>query len=190
MKLIAVTDIFGKTKYLEALLSCFSKKYNSIKIIDPYLGFEIEFEDESAAYQHFQDKIGLDGYIKKLLSYLQNDEHSDQHLLGFSVGASAVWAVSGVLNLTDQSKAVCFYGSQIRHFLTINPNFKADLYFPTSEPHFEVDDVMMALKQKSNVMCFKTNYLHGFMNMKSINFNRTAYEEYINILHQLLSYGE
>ncbi len=187
MRLIVVSDIYGKTNCLEDLLSCFSQKYQATEIIDPYEGTEIDFKNEQEAYQYFLKYIGVDGYIGKLYQYLKNNSFPEYHLLGFSVGASAIWAVSQMLEFKEDTKGICFYGSQIRNFLEIHPKFKIDLYFPKEESHFNVDKVIAALNEKNKVSCFKTSFLHGFMNKKSKNYNESGFTEYIERLRLRLS---
>ena len=187
MRLVAVTDIFGRTSCLEELLSALSAKYESIEIVDPYEGVEIPFKDEDEAYDHFQQTIGLDGYIEKLSRYLiNNGQYFKNHLLGFSVGASAVWAASGMPDIDKRTKGLCFYGSQIRNLLHVQPKIEMDLYFPKMEPGFNVDEVIATLAKKDKVYCFQTSYLHGFMNKKSKNFDEAGYTEYIGILNRIL----
>lgn len=183
MRLVVVTDIYGKTKFLEDSLCCLSPKYENIDIIDPYTSNEIHFKNEEEAYRYFQENIGLNGYIEKLYQFLKDKQLQEYHLLGFSIGASAVWALSQMLEFNQSAKGICFYGSQIRNFLEVNPKIEIDLYFPKSESHFNVDEVIDVLNEKANVNCFKTSFLHGFMNKKSINYNEDGCAKYFEILH-------
>ncbi|SHO47195.1 hypothetical protein [Desulfopila aestuarii] len=183
MHLLAATDIFGNTTCIHKLLTSLSEKYSSIEIIDPYDGKEIDFRNESDAYEYFQKNIGLTGYIEKIFQHLQaNRTYCEQHLLGFSVGGSAIWAVSAMLDFERNTKGICFYSSQIRNLLHIQPRIPIDLYLPKMEPHFNIDEVMEALATTPLVNYFKTPYLHGFMNQKSVNFNRDGYSQYLEIL--------
>ena len=183
MRLVVVTDIYGRTKCLEELLNCLSTKYESISIIDPYENLEINFSNENEAYTHFQEKIGLNRYIDKLYQYLTDRENSEYHLLGFSVGASAVWAVSEMHQFKKKTKGICFYSSQIRNLLQVQPKIEIDLYFPKMEPCFNVDEVIGVLMEKAKVNTFKTSYLHGFMNQKSKNYNEDGFSKYLKILN-------
>jgi dienelactone hydrolase len=182
MILIVVTDIYGKTKFLEELLSHLLGKYEVIEIIDPYDSNEIHFKDEEEAYSFFQKYMGHNDYIKKLFSFLKVKPFQEYHLLGFSVGASAVWSISQMLEFNQSTKGICFYGSQIRNFLQVNPKIEIDHYFPKSEPHFSVDELIGILNNKVGVNCFKTDFLHGFMNKKSKNFNEVGLLKYLKIL--------
>jgi dienelactone hydrolase len=190
MRLVVVTDIYGKTKFLKESLTYLSAKYEVIEIIDPYGSNEIHFNNEEEAYSYFQEYIGLNDYIKKLYTCLKDKPFQEYHLLGFSVGASAVWAISQMLEFNQSTKGICFYGSQIRNFLQVNPKIEIDHYFPKSEPHFSVDEVIGVLNKKVNVNCFKTPFLHGFMNKKSKNYNEGGHLKYLKILSEYKSYGE
>lgn len=80
--------------------------------------------------------------------------------------------------------AICFYGSQIRNYLNVNPKIKIELFFPEHERHFEVANLISRLSQKTNVTCYKVPYLHGFMNKKSNNFNDIGYYQYLQLLKE------
>jgi hypothetical protein len=182
MKLVVLADIYGKTKYLEKLVKCLSYKYSSIDIIDPYESLKITFLNEADAYSYFQKNCGIDNYIDKLYQYLKVQQNNKYHLLGFSIGASVVWAVSEIYQFNEKVKAICFYGSQIRNFLHIQPNIEIDLYFAKRELNLNTNEIINTLMKKTKVNCFKTNYLHGFMNHESKNYNENGYTKYIEIL--------
>ena len=54
--------------------------------------------------------------------------------------------------------------------------------FPKSESHFDVAELMKKLEVKPNVNIAQVEYLHGFMNKHSINFNNVGYQEHIALL--------
>ena len=58
------------------------------------------------------------------------------------------------------------------------------LIFPKSESHFDVKDLISQLSLKMNIKCERTTYLHGFMNKNSVNFNKTAYSNYVKLLQK------
>lgn len=47
---------------------------------------------------------------------------------------------------------------------------------------FDISDVIGRVSQKANVRCFRTGYLHGFMNRRSVNFNKAVYSEHMQII--------
>lgn len=183
MNLIAITDIFGKTAAFEKLISDISTNFEEIEIVDPYDGNAINFKDESDAYRYFRDKVGLNKYIGLLHEKIKNKNDSKQILLGFSIGASAVWVISKKLQSFSNTKGICFYSSQVRNYLEITPKIEIDFYFSKNEPSYDVDDIYSKISAKPKVRCYKTAFLHGFMNTKSQNFNLEGYNKYIKILN-------
>lgn len=183
MQLIAITDIFGKTEHFQKLIDDISSMYDSIEIIDPYEGVDNQFLNEEEAYEKFQEKMGLKKYSKILLQNLQrNGTNKQVVILGFSIGASAIWAISEKLKTTSTMKAICFYSSQIRNYLNVTPEIAIDLYFARNEPSYDVEEIMKSVSAKPKVRCCKTSYLHGFMNRLSKNYNQAGYDKYIHII--------
>lgn len=183
MKLIAVADIFGRTHELEVLIAKLSHQFSEIHIVDPYGGDIIHFIDEDEAYSCFQKTCGLTRYAQKVLEVTKNKSDATL-LLGFSVGAAAIWKISHRDEFHNPTKMIGFYGSQIRNQLNINPRIEINLFFPKSENHFDVTALLDEVSVKKHVHCFQTNYLHGFMNQKSKNFSAEAYDQYLNILNR------
>ncbi|MCK5097763.1 MAG: dienelactone hydrolase family protein, partial [Desulfobacteraceae bacterium] len=108
---------------------------------------------------------------------------SDQLLLiGFSVGACAIWLLSEHEVSQNISGAVCFYGSQIRNTTDLSPKFPVKIILPKKEEHFSIKDLSSKLELKQNVRIHKSRYLHGFMNVYSKNYNQTAYNHYLQWL--------
>lgn len=182
MHLIVVTDIFGKTKCLDEIVNHVSGAFTSVDVVDPYSGKEIDFSDETEAYEHFQNKMGLKKYSENLFDTLRGKENVQLTILGFSIGASAIWSLSNKLGLYQNAKAIGFYSSQIRNYLEVEPKISIDLYFSKTETSYDVIEIMGKLSEKEEVACFKTEYCHGFMNKKSVNFDSKGYLEYLKIL--------
>lgn len=191
MNLLIATDIFGKTPALEALADQLASRVGSHVIVDPYGGMDRKFDSESEAYAVFQRTIGLEAYIQMVSTAIECLK-APVFLIGFSVGASAVWALSGesVLSVGAGTRAICFYGSQIRHFMHVNPLIELDLIFPAHEPHFQVADLMERLSLHKRVRCHQAPYLHGFMNRLSTNFNAVAYDDYSQMLRKKMAMAD
>jgi len=185
MNNIIVSDVFGKTKALIEL----GNAINADVIVDPYDGKNMNFIDEVQAYSYFAENIGLDSYLE-MLSKTIKECSGECILIGFSVGASIIWQLSQLsqlpsIKMTKVVKgATCFYGSQIRHLSKLSPKFEVKLIFPKSEPHFDVVALQHALANKEKVKTMQVDYLHGFMNTHSNNFNDAGYEEHIELLRQ------
>ncbi len=177
MNIILVSDVFGKTPALEKL----GEELNTTVIVDPYDGINMNFKNEAEAYSYFIDKVGLDNYLSKLLE-ITTSISSLTTLIGFSVGASIIWKLSENLSVQNISHGICYYGSQIRNFKEVNPLFEVELIFPKMETHFDVLELQSELCKRENVKTSKVDYLHGFMNFYSRNYNEVAYWEQLNYL--------
>jgi dienelactone hydrolase len=182
MSIILVSDVFGVTPALLAI----SEKLGSCSIVDPYKGQIMGFQNETEAYSYFTKEIGLDNYLSSLLQTLDSIDYQAT-LIGFSVGASVIWRLSEKKGNNLIKQGFCYYGSQIRNFTEIEPRFNLCLVFPKSEPHFDVVELQDNLRKKANVKTKKVEYLHGFMNYHSNNYNSFGYNEHINLLRSITS---
>lgn len=178
MQYLIASDIFGRTSALEELASELS---DSIEIFDPYDSKQMNFNNEREAYRYFVSNVGLDKYSNNLKKITKSFSEP-LRLIGFSVGASAIWNFSSQSNLKHISKAYCFYGSQIRNEKNICPIFPIQLIFPDSEKHFSVSKLITDISGKENVQILQTPFSHGFMNRHSENFNQTGYTQFIQTL--------
>jgi len=177
MKILLVTDVFGITPALNILADTLQVD----EIIDPYAGRNRAFEDEAQAYLAFSTEVGFDDYFTllqhRVLAYTQ-----PVIIIGFSVGASAIWRLSGSSQTGVIQRGICFYGSQIRNYSEIIPQFPVELIFPQYETHFDVCALQQKLLKKSQVKSKKIDYLHGFMNHYSTNYHQQAYDEQLSWL--------
>lgn len=178
MQTIIVSDIFGRTKALEKLASLLSSE---VDIFDPYDSEIKGFANESEAYSFFTSEVGIDKYSEKLSEFVQSIE-SELKLIGFSIGAAAIWKISGQKNMDNISSATCFYGSQIRNFNQVVPLFPIKLIFPAFEEHFSVSELMATLSGMENVTIKQVPFLHGFMNQHSVNYDQRGYNQEIQAL--------
>lgn len=175
---LIVTDVFGKTNAIEKLASEFSAP---TAVLDPYDAKDMFFKHEQEAYEYFGAEVGLNLYAEKLIRQIQLCPDK-LNLIGFSVGASAIWNISPKKGLSNVSSASCFYGSQIRNNLNVSPIFPVQLIFPSSEKHFSVSELILILSGREGVYIEQANFLHGFMNRHSKNFNRIGYKQYLDLL--------
>ena len=177
-----MSDVFGKTSALIRL----AEELKADTIADPYNGVDMGFKTEAEAYSYFMERVGLDVYSAKLLNAIQS-EATSKILIGFSIGASAVWRLSEKVSSKLIKRAICFYSSQIRNYSELNPKFQIELIFPKSEPHFDVCELQANLSKKQNVKTIKVDYLHGFMNYYSSNYNQVAYQDQVKWLRTIAS---
>ena len=171
MNIVIVADIFGKTKHLESLANALS---GQVQILDPYQGRDMGFKNEAQAYEYFNQQVGNNKYTDELKVALSLTKGL-VYLIGFSVGATAVWNVSGLASGPYSIVGgTCFYGSKIRENTHINPTFPISLIWPESEGRFSIPELIDTLSGKHNVMNEQTESLHGFMNGLSSNYNEKA----------------
>jgi dienelactone hydrolase len=175
MNLIVVSDIFGQTSALNDLVLQFSELYDETVVVDPYDGQNISFLNEENAYKYFQKQCGPDR-LKEKLDKEVVASNSPVDIVGFSVGGTSAWEISEKYILKNVRKVVCFYGSRIREKIEITPLLPTSLVFPSFEKDFEVEPVIQAIEKKQNVEVIRTDYLHGFMNKKSINYSEKGYD--------------
>jgi len=184
MNIIVVSDIFGKTPALTTL----AEDIGAMMIIDPYKGVDMGFENESKAYAYFVEQVGFEQYVSIVKQALRQQTDAMQSLVGFSIGAAAIWALSDAPEITNVHRGIGYYGSQIRNFTTVTPRFDIDLLFPEKEDHFDVLALQAELSQKKKVKITQTNYLHGFMNVHSTHYHEKAYREHLQWLQETLVY--
>lgn len=174
MQSVVAPDIFGHTPHLDDLCSLAGCDY---QVVCPYDGNAPEFESEADAYREFMQSVGLDRYVQKLQSAMEVIQVPSV-LVGFSVGASAVWRLCGGKVPKDITRAVCFYGSQIRHDTELQPTIPLALIIPRFEPTFDVTELSRALSVKPLVDVEITDERHGFMNPLSVNFDQATHDRF------------
>ncbi|WP_426369303.1 dienelactone hydrolase family protein [Pseudocolwellia sp. HL-MZ7] len=198
-----VADIFGITPALLELkdelatsLALANKSVSFIIIVDPYQGQQMNFDNETNAYEYFIERVGVEKYAQHLYSILSNQTinllnksqnslkaktraktKAKTKVIGFSVGAAAMWSISDKDNLNVE-QAIYFYGSQIRHLTHIHPKMESTVVLPAMEEHFDLDVLQERLENLSLISIKRSRFYHGFMNKKSINFDPQAYRTY------------
>ena len=180
MKTIILSDIFGITPELKQLAS---ELPTEVQLLSPYDDQNLIFEDEATAYQQFSTSTNITQYSQKLTTCIKA-QREPVNLIGFSVGASALWLAASNAGTTASivNKGIGFYSSQIRNHLTLSSGFNIHLIFPEEEAHFDVDSVIHALANKEHVKTSKSTGRHGFMNARSVNFNQKLYFDYLALL--------
>ena len=179
MNLIVVSDIFGNTKALNDFVAHLSSFYSEIIVIDPYGGQNIQFRSEEDAYKYFQMNCGIKQLTKQLVEEVEKSKDTVD-IIGFSVGGTSAWEISGSETSKSIRNIVCFYSSRIREKTNITPRFPTTVIFPAFEKSFELEPVIQAVEKKTTVEVIRTNYLHGFMNKKSENYSEAGYKHFLS----------
>lgn len=193
MNIIFVADVFGLTNEFKGLCQQVTLNVEQtlgvkcpMYLIGPYQQQPKLFPSETAAYQYFMAEVTLAGYVKKLTAKMSTIS-GNSVLVGFSVGGSAIWQLLSQSSSKQSLAAICFYSSQIRHMTELTPNIPTQLIFPIAEQHFSVAELQLALQGKVTVTLEQSDYLHGFMNALSMNYDPHAYQHYIKKITALLS---
>ena len=166
---IIITDVFGITDAVSTLREALCADAANVKVLDPYDGLIKNFANEKLAYQAFLQECGHPQYVAKVLDTLKGLQ-GQTVLLGFSAGASAAWKAVDLLE-SNVSHVIGFYPSQIRNYLDVQPLCPVTLVFPSYEKHFDVELCIAQAAKLEQVQCIQSEYLHGFMNPLSVNFN-------------------
>ena len=184
MDILIASDIFGHTPDLDRLAARLGADHTHI--LAPH---DRAFTDEAQAYEFFTRSTNIPAYAEKISDTLASLKFKNQPLVlvGFSIGAAAIWLVSANQEFSWIQRAFCFYGSRIRDHRDICPAFPVDLIFPKKELHFDVLELTRELAGIPKVSCFREESgLHGFMNPRSANFSRTLYRKWTGQLNRCL----
>jgi len=160
---------------------CHSLSENGFDVICPNLLIQEEpftYLQEEIAYQNFMENIGFtdaSDIIKGIVLECK-DTYKKVYIIGFSVGATIAWLCSEIDCLDG---IVGYYGSRIRNYLKINPLCPTMLFFPEKEHSFNVDELVLCLKEK-RVEIHKFNGQHGFSDPYSPKYNMNSEHEAFN----------
>ena len=178
MHYIIVSDIYGKTPALHDFCKTLNTQFT---LVEPYSGKEQAIVSEELNYKNFIKACGHNVYTAML--HKQFDRLTEPTIcIAFSAGASAAWRAQLLTSNPHLKKVVGFYPSQIRNYLDLDASVPCEFIFPYHEVHFDVTAVINELNKKQNVICKPTDYCHGFMNKRSLNYNEQAYQYFCNYL--------
>ena len=178
MNYLIVSDIFGLST---ALVQLSNEVSANVSIVDPYNSKFQAIENEQDNYNNFIEQCGHDKYTAKLHKCF-NELKVPTTCIAFSAGASAAWRAQLLTGNTHLKKLIGFYPSQIRNYLALGENVPCEFIFPKREVHFNVDEIISRLSDKASVECNKVDYLHGFMNRHSPNFDEQGYRDFCSYL--------
>jgi dienelactone hydrolase len=178
MNLLVVSDIFGSTKPLNDFAAQLLSFYGEIIVIDPYDGQNIQFSSEEDAYKYFQINCGIKQLTKQLAEEVEKSKDTVD-IIGFSVGGTSAWEISGSETSKSIRNIVCFYSSRIREKTSIAPRFPTTVVFPSFEKSFDLEPVIQSVEKNTNVEVIRTNHLHGFMNKNSVNYSAAGYKHFL-----------
>lgn len=179
---LIATDVFGNTP---AIASLSRHLHVSCLVVSPFdEGFQVQTEQQ--AYQAFLASGGVAAYAKKL-SAIREAQTQLEHVIGFSVGASAWWmanAANGVSSsLASQLRsATLFYGSRIRNYLDLPALCPTHFIFAEQEAAFQVSEVVKNLQHRGHQAEIAIACQHGFMNPYAAGFSLKTQTHYLDML--------
>ena len=154
---VIIHEVRGVTENLVRLASFLTSEGFSVVLpslySDGYVG-----SDEQASYRKFYSEVGIERASGTIGDIIEEDVGAKISLLGFSVGATVAWLLSGNGKIDS---AIGFYGSRIRNHLDIQPSADVDLYF-CRERGFDVEETIGALNAKPRVSAGLIPGEHGF----------------------------
>lgn len=175
--IVVLHEIYGINKNIES--KCDKLNDHGYDVFCPNLLDRKEafnYVDEAAAYNNFIQCIGIEKPAKRIESIVKELKKVYQHvfILGFSMGATIAWLCG---EDGCQDGIICFYGSRIRDYVSIEVRCPVALYFAEKEKSFDVDQLIYNLKNKRNIEEIKKyKGEHGFADEFSKNYNSESYE--------------
>ncbi|MCW7547231.1 hypothetical protein OO184_04545 [Photorhabdus sp. APURE] len=131
MKFIILTDIYGISEHVELIAEYLD---GDVSFISPYEIGNIIPNDKNKMYEYFHSVSSIDKYTRKVRCALEHID-SPVTLIGFSIGATVAWRISGDKCLPIQN-SICIFGSRIRDYLSVKPIKPISLFFSNDEKYF------------------------------------------------------
>ncbi|WP_336773308.1 dienelactone hydrolase family protein [Paenibacillus sp. MMO-58] len=175
--IIVAHEIYGLNSHISSV--CTELAAQGFDVYAPELLNRQEpfgYEQEEEAYGNFMEHVGFEqasAAILRLAGELKK-QYRKVFLVGFSVGATVSWLCS---ISPDISAVVGYYGSRIRSYTERNPACPVLLFYPETEPSFDVDQVMAELRVKKQVITRKFSGNHGFGDPYSKRYVQASADE-------------
>lgn len=183
---IVLSEIYGINHFIKSICQKFKKVGFDVFCPNIIGRQQFSYEKTDEAYEHFIHEVGFDTYqiINEQVRVLKID-YKKVFIVGFSVGATLAWRCCEN-PLCDG--IVCCYGSRIRDYIDLNP-VNPTILLQAKETSFDVDSLRIQLEGKSNLLIYRFEAGHGFIDADSSSFDslasRRAEELIINFLLKL-----
>ena len=178
MRVILASDIYGITP---AVLSLAGNLDRQAVVLSPWDGVGCPFATEQEAYAAFMAGEGITGYAARIVAAAGQ---APAFLVGFSVGATAIWLHTTGAGCHPASRAVLFYGSRIRNHLEVRPRCRVRAIFAAYEAAFDPKDIVAPLVSKHVAVHIEPGAAHGFMNPLSPGYDAALESKYRRCLRQ------
>jgi len=172
--IVILHEIYGVNKHI--LRVCENCAEYGIDVIAPNLlqGHEpFGYDQEMMAYNYFMSNVGFASSVNQVKEVLQcaRTNYKKVYLLGYSVGATITWLCTetGLCDL-----GIGFYGSRIRDYLAVEPKCPVLLFFPAEEKTFDVDNLILQLRNFEQIQVEKLCGQHGFADQFSRNYHQKS----------------
>lgn len=180
MSIIIATDIHGITAPLREL---FSHVDDEISFLSPWETEESPYTNEQEAVAAFQAQHGLQRYQEKIADAAAN---APALLIGFSVGATAMWLHIASEHCHPASRACLYYGSRIRDHQHCVPRCPSTVIFAEHEFSFQPQSIIANISHPHVQCSIIPATRHGFMNPCSASFDQDITQQQLQYLNSLL----
>lgn len=164
MRIVVAADIHGVHAPLRAL---FHGLGAPVTFVSPWDGEGSPFASEQEAATAFHAQDGLARYQQAIAAAAGP---SPACLIGFSVGATALWLHAGSAHCHPGSHAFLYYGSRIREHTGVLPRCAVSAVFAEVEPAFTPAAVARQIASAGVACTVLPGTRHGFMNPRSPAF--------------------
>jgi len=137
------------------------------RFVSPWAADACPFANEHDAHSAFLSRQGIESYAAKIAA-AAGDQAA--FIIAFSVGASATWLHAASGRGHPGSAATLFYGSRIRDYLSLTPNFAITAIFAETESSCSPARIARVIASDRVRAGIEPGTRHGFMNPGSANF--------------------
>ena len=183
MRVILASDIYGVTPAVQSLADNLDRQ---AVVLSPWDGVGCPFATEQEAYAAFMAGEGIAGYAARIAAAAGQ---APAFLVGFSVGATAIWLHTAGAGCHPASRAVLFYGSRIRNHLDVRPRCRVRAIFAAQEAAFDPQDIAAQLVSDTVAVHIEPESTHGFMNPDSPGYDAALESKYGRYLWQANAAG-
>lgn len=180
MKIIIATDIHGINQQLRAMFQDFG---NEVTFLSPWPDESSPYANEQEAVAAFQADHGMEKYQQQIA---QEAGNAPAILIGFSVGATALWRYIASELCHPQSRAQLYYGSRIRDHQTSIPRCQTRVIFAEHEASFQPVDIIANITHPNVECSIIAGTHHGFMNPRSPNFREELARRELDYIRTLV----
>lgn len=180
MNIIIATDIHGINDQLRHLFHALG---DELIFLSPWDNDSAPYNKEQEAVAAFQADHGLEKYQQKIA---QQAGDAPALLIGFSVGATALWRYIASQHCHQQSQAHLYYGSRIRDHQDLIPRCATKVIFAEHEASFKPSDIITNITHPQVACSIIAGTYHGFMNPHSPNFRDELARQELDYLRTLV----